>query len=120
MKRFFKIVKLDNLFGIINNCYGRYVGKTPKQAANKAFTRLIKNKQKENKFATEILFCIKECTQNSKKRLYWYHGIQKKYDRPIRVMTRGLLNMIEVTYKHYSVVKKIKSPQIIFTRENND
>lgn len=77
MKRYFKLIKLDEYFGILNNKYGRYAGKQPHIAARKAFRRVVTNKIQDGQNVENdkyILFCIKECTRNSKKD---YIGIKE-------------------------------------------
>ena len=64
-------------FRLINNItgksFGRYRGKTPKQAANKAFTALVKRKR--NQYNNGIInFSIIECTRYSDKKIYKYTG----------------------------------------------
>jgi hypothetical protein len=62
-------------FRLINNItgrsFGRYRGKTPKQAANKVFTSLVKRNQYNNEI---INFSIIECTLHSEKKIYKYTG----------------------------------------------
>lgn len=65
-------------FKIINNNISRFYGKTPKEAASKAFTSLIKNIDQN-----ELNFSIIECTQNSKKKIYKYDGKRIKLENPI-------------------------------------
>ena len=55
--------------------FGRFAGKTPKQAAQKAFTQIIRrNKIQDNEF---IRFSIIETTRDSNKRSFTYNGIHK-------------------------------------------
>lgn len=55
--------------------YGRYLGDSPNQAAKKAFTQIfrkLKNKVLED---TDIIFTLKESTQDSDKKEYTYKGM---------------------------------------------
>lgn len=72
---------------------GRYYGKFPKRAAYKAFTQLV-NKRKGDGLYNDgdlIIFKIKECTRNSKKKIYKYEGRRIRLDNPqfIRINQRG-------------------------------
>lgn len=59
---------------------GRYVGKTPMQAAKKAFTQLAR---RVNEGAEcEYTFTIQESTQGCKKAKRSYHGKRVKLDEP--------------------------------------
>lgn len=77
--RYFKLMH-NNTIG------GRYCGKKPKQAANKAFSSIIKeNKKNGVSVDNEIAFSIKECTRNSKHKEYNYIGVRKTLENPIVV-----------------------------------
>jgi len=75
-KRTFKIKLDDNLYS------SRITGNTPKQAASKALTLLIKQNQKEGKNIDKINFTIKETTRSSKQKTYNYVGYRIKLDTP--------------------------------------
>jgi hypothetical protein len=78
--------------------YGRYIGKTPKQAANKAFSSLLKKKNND-----EIKkFSIIECTKHSKKKIYNYYGKRELIEHPFsRKITRNnLIKEIEFTFRN--------------------
>ena len=67
---------------------GLFCGKTPKQAANKAFTSIIKAGD-DKLLGKMINFTIKECTRGTKHREYHYEGIRQKLDAPIEVQYGG-------------------------------
>ncbi len=74
-KRFFR--------GVYNNeSFGRYSGTTPRQAACKAFSSLLKQIKGENKADFEI----RECTRGSQHKTYKYTGEKKKLDAPVNVV----------------------------------
>lgn len=82
--------------------FGRYAGETPKQAAKKAFTRII---QKYNiPTDQDTQFCIRECARNSKHRLFHYIGRRIMLRNPVPVQIGGSV----VTYKHKNKVRKDK------------
>ena len=78
---------------------GRFSGNKPKQAANKALTSIIKEKEKlgENVINKEIKFSLKECTRWNKKKcrkgdhdkkiekIYCYVGERKLLDEQVAV-----------------------------------
>ena len=65
------------------------VVKKPKQAANKAFSSIIKdlkkNDKKEGSVNVDINFSIKECTRNSKHKEYKYIGKRESLETPVKV-----------------------------------
>lgn len=70
--QYFKLVDINT-----NKSYGRYVGETPKQAANKAFINIMKNKN--NELIEGIPFYIKESTRGSdNKKIYKFVGSRVK------------------------------------------
>ena len=109
-KRYFRCLYEEN--GVVL-CVGRYSGRKPKQAANKALTALVKsNKTLEGK---EIIYGVVEQTRNSKRKKYYYSGCRKLLSDPVPVEIKKNINGNEVketiTYKHQSVVKKISEDQ---------
>jgi hypothetical protein len=68
---------------------GRYCGKKPKQAANKAFSSIIKDMKKNGtqKGGVNVStnFSIRECTRNSRHKEYKYVGIREELNNPVQV-----------------------------------
>lgn len=65
---------------------GRFKGSKPKQAANKAFTSLLKElKEAGEDTLGEFTFSIKECTRGSSQKIYHYIGKRTKLDEPMEV-----------------------------------
>jgi len=64
-KRFFKLIYGDDTVPI-----GRFSGKKPKQAANKAHTSIVKSLEDQGKqvIGVDIKFALKECTRWNKKK----------------------------------------------------
>jgi len=94
-----------------NEIQGRYCGKKPKQAANKAFSSIIKElkKSKENNGGVDVVinFSIKECTRNSKQKEYKYVGKRLLLDKPVTVEISnedGTVKQIE--YKFHNKLQK--------------
>jgi len=104
-KRYFKL-NYENEF-----C-GRICGKTPIQAANKAFTRLWKLRKKQNKETVidlEYPFMIQEMTRCSKKKKFYYVGKKMELFPPNRIYMRNRFgDQITVLFKYKNLVKKFK------------
>jgi hypothetical protein len=65
---------------------GRYSGRKPKQAANKVYSALWRERKSAGKQVTgKIKFAIRECTRGSKHKTYYYVGIREKLDKPTKV-----------------------------------
>jgi hypothetical protein len=95
-KRYFQIITN-------NGTRGRFAGSTPKQAANKIFTQLVKNINNIDQYE----FSIKECTRNSKKRIFYYVGSKSALECPKTVQIRPAHNKddpIKVVYKYENQV----------------
>jgi len=95
--RYFKIVCEDG------NCRGRFSGKKPKQAANKALTSILKQRKDPLK-GGKIKFKICECTRGSKCKEYSYVGQRKELTEPMDVT----IGDKKITYRFQNVVKKAK------------
>src|SRR5690348_12900101 len=88
-------------------CYfGRYCGKTPKQAGSKCATKLYQ-KQMGN-VQNPISFIIKEITRNSKKKIYKYEATRINYAQPIYVNVGNAFN--DIIYHHQIKIKRIFGP----------
>ena len=99
--RYFKLFYNDEICG-------RYCGKKPKQAANKAFSSIIKDLKKSgNETAVEIAFSIKECTRNSKHKEYKYVGQRQVLKEPVKVEIQNNDGTIkEIIYKYHNLLSK--------------
>ncbi len=120
--RLFRIYDTDN-----NKFYGKYYGKTPKQAACKACRRIINDEIKNgNQFIhdTMINFYLVEFTPHLEKQLRsHYCGHIFKYESPIIVNTKKNIPMYDenmcfvrydthivcITYNKKYIVKRIKN-----------
>lgn len=93
-KRVFRAI-FENPDGLII-LDGKYHGTKPRQAASKAFTKILQIFLKADKeLTTQIYFGLKECTRKKKSKnplkegaqkktnkCYWYTGIKKKLSSP--------------------------------------
>jgi hypothetical protein len=95
-----------------NEICGRYCGKKPKQAANKAFSSIIKDMKKDGVTVTqdsqlEVPFAIKECTRNSKHKEYKYIGRRHLLKEPVKVsIDNGDGSVKEIVYKFHNQLQK--------------
>jgi hypothetical protein len=80
-KRYFRCVFKDSANKIVKS--GRYSGKKPQQAARKALRCIVKKNNVTS--GTSVLFVMRECTRNSKKKPYMYSGFCAKLETPIEV-----------------------------------
>lgn len=85
-KRSFKLIPGDVIFNI--KCdpnteeikEGRYLGKSPLQAAKKAFTQICRTKELKPKNKCDVIFTIKETTRDGKTqgKIFAYKGVREK------------------------------------------
>lgn len=78
---------------------GRFTGKNPQQAAKKALTSLLGEKDKKT---GNFKFIIKESTRSSKKKEYAYNGKKSKRSTPNEVFFPG--SNEPVLYKYDTTV----------------
>lgn len=109
-QRFFKLYNADT-----GESFGRYVGKTPKQAACKGYSQLLRKMRKDGKKVnanTQTTIYLRESTRGSSKKLYGYSASRVKLDQPQRheiVKQDGGKKVVE--YKHRNTVKKVVIPE---------
>ena len=105
--RYFKLYYNDNICG-------RYSGKKPKQAANKAFSSIIKEMKKNDNnegVNVDITFTIKECTRNSLHKEYKYIGKRLLLKSPVKVTIENEDGTSkDIVYKYHNELKK--SPKV--------
>ena len=92
---------------------GRYSGKKPKQAANKAYSSIVRKKGIKGG-GPSIRFTIKECTRGSKQKTYAYDANRIKLDNPVQVPIKGSEDGKVIVYNYSNKLSKAK-PQ-----ENKD
>jgi len=107
-KRYFRILDDDGTM------HGRFAGSKSKEAANKAFTSIVR-KRAQNGESTEekINFSLKECTRNCKpsKRIYQYIGERKELDQPHTVtINKNNGEKRTIIYKYCNKVSRKKTP----------
>lgn len=103
-RRFFKLIYNGEKMG-------RFSGNKPKQAANKALTSIIHDRQeKDEPTDIDIKFKIVECTRRSKQKKYYYVGSRVELPKPVEVKiknpTDGSFKTIK--YKYNNKVSKDK------------
>lgn len=98
-QRYFKIKSEDG------TTHGRFSGKKPKQAANKALTSILKDKKKNKEtIRGEVKFTITECTRGSTQKEYNYVGKRQKLEKPMEVA----IGDKKIVYQFQNNVKKAK------------
>jgi hypothetical protein len=90
-----------------NEVGGRYSGKKPKQAANKAYSSIIRKKGMVGG-GQKIQFSIKECTRGSKQKTYTYDGERIELDEPVQVIIKGADGNKPIEYKFSNKLSKAK------------
>lgn len=102
-QRFFKLIGPDST-GI-----GRYTGNTPRQAASKAFTRLIQEKKRNNvEIANPTTVRVRECTRGSPRKEFVYSCDQVELSSP-QSLVINLPNGENktITYRYRNQIHKI-------------
>ncbi len=95
---------------------GRYCGKKPKQAANKAFSSIIKEMKKNGNqkggFNSDVNFSIRECTRNSKHKEYNYVGVREELKKPVDVEIKNEDGTVKkITYSFHNKIAKAPKNQ---------
>ena len=102
--RYFKLIYNEEV-------QGRYCGKKPKQAANKAFSSIIKDLKKTGQqnggVNVDINFSIRECTRNSKHKEYKYIGKRQVLENPVQVKIANADGSVkQIEYKFHNKLQK--------------
>ncbi len=102
--RYFKLIYNDEV-------QGRYCGKKPKQAANKAFSSIIKDLKKtglqNGGVNVDLNFSIRECTRNSKHKEYKYIGKRQVLENPVQVKIANVDGSVKhIEYKFHNKLQK--------------
>ena len=101
-KRSFTIVKTEiKGKGCSLAEHGRYISKTPKGAAKKAFTRECRSRKLKGKCSMKVI--IRETTSGSKNKIFEYRFERTKLKTPIKLQINGT----EVEYKYQVTGKSV-------------
>ena len=76
---------------------------SPRSAASKAFTQLCEKRRMKGQ--CEVRFAIRETTQGSNKKVYFYHGKRVTLKKPKVVERDGR----EIKYGHKNLIKSLGS-----------
>lgn len=107
-RRYFKCIQICEGNEVV--CRGRYFGKKPKQAANKACTRIYKTyKQEGHEFPPQIIFGMHECTRsNPRKKKYFYIGKRVELEDALEVpIKKENGEEVVIKYNFNNDVKKL-------------
>lgn len=82
---------------------GRYSGVKPKQAGNKVYSSVWRERKAAGKPLTgEFKFAIRECTRNSRRKVYYYIGKRVRLDKPTKVNIKDVDGETKVVEYNYS------------------
>lgn len=107
-KRYFK--RLDPVDG---KMYGRYTGKTPKQAASKAYTKLRKAmREQKQTIPPQTTIYVRESTRNSARKVYAYQAwiVKLKTPQELSIPDQDGKEDKEIKYRFRNKVKKVALP----------
>jgi hypothetical protein len=100
-KRFFKCLYNGQL-------HGRYSGDKPKQAANKAFTNIIRSMEGEVT-GKVIKFQMQECTRGRPHKVNTYQGERVKLDKPLQIkISKNTDKPKVIEYKFTNKISKVR------------
>ncbi|AGC01688.1 hypothetical protein H012_gp777 [Acanthamoeba polyphaga moumouvirus] len=86
--------------------FGHYISQTPKAAASKAFTQMLRNTDNKDK---KYIIVLRESTQGSPKKTYFYEGQRIEFDKPQKIkIDLGNGNQKTITYKYRNIINKIE------------
>ncbi|AYV84928.1 MAG: hypothetical protein Satyrvirus1_14 [Satyrvirus sp.] len=109
--RYFKVKDLDS-----NKFVGKYCGNTPKQAASKAYTKLVQIKHQTNDgtILDKNIICLKEYTKTKPHKLFYYEVSRQKLDDPqtLKIFDKDTNETRTIYYSYRNKIKKIKNPNI--------
>lgn len=107
-ERYFKLI-------IDGRACGRYTGDTPKQAASKAFTKVLQNaRQQGGDIPNEMTIYLKESTRGCDKKIYGYRCSRVKLDQPqsLVITDNDTGQQKTITYEYRNRVCKISRNEI--------
>lgn len=86
--------------------FGRFTGSSPKQAANKALTTIIRDNGGNSKcVGKNFKFAMTECTRGCAKKSAMYEGSRTKLKNPTTIK----IGDKTITYKYQNKLNKIIS-----------
>ena len=92
--------------------FGRFSGIKPKQAANKAFSSLLKLRNSSSMTTDgKIAYTLQECTRRSKHKMYYYIGERKQLTEPTMVKINNGSEQKTIEYKFSNKILKDKTPK---------
>lgn len=110
-ERYFKLVDPKSKLSS-----GRYTGATPKQAASKAYTKLLqKVKQSGGAIPKTTTLYLRESTRNSAKKVYGYAASRIKLTEPQQLTIKDKVTGSDktITYNYRNKIKKISVPDVL-------
>lgn len=109
--RYFKLIDAKSL-----ESYGRYTGDTPKQAASKGYTKLVRNYKKEKKTLPKVLtIYLRESTRNHSGKVYGYDAsrIKLKVPQTVTIIDNKTKAEKQIVYEYRNKIRKAVIPEQI-------
>ncbi len=102
--RYFRCIYSDDTFG-------RFSGYKPKQAAGKALTSILRQREKEGQdLSQEVSFSMIECTRGGNHKVSQYNGKRVKLEKPVTVSIKTADGKKkEINYNFTNKINKIKA-----------
>ena len=110
-KRYFKLID-----GNSHAASGRYTGETPKQAASKSFTKILKRFKDTKKPAPkQMTIYLCESTRGSNRKVYGYSASRVKLETPqeLEIKDKVTGEVKTITYNYRNKIKKVAVPEQI-------
>lgn len=86
---------------------GKFHGKNPKQAANKAFTAIKRTYKKNNINLPHIIFAMREQTVGSKHKTYTYKGTSYTLNNPVIIQVNTASKSKTIMFKEFPTITPI-------------
>jgi len=110
--RYFKTIDAKT-----GDSYGRYTGETPKQAASKAYTKLLQKFKSDGKAVPKqsTTIFLRESTRGSARKIYGYEASRQKLKEPQRlfITDKETGEEKEIVYHFRNKIKKVTVPEQI-------
>lgn len=104
-KRTFKLINAED-----GSTHGRYTGDTPKQAASKAYTKMVQKLNKEKQKIPKLcVIYLRESTRKSPKKIYGYESSRLKLDKPqkLEIVDNKTGKTKEIIYRFRNKIRKV-------------
>jgi len=99
---------------------GRYTGTTPKQAASKAFAKMVRNAKENNVEITNTNIILRESTRGSNRNTYGYVATREKLDNPVtlQITNANTGEPKNIVYRYKNNIRKTTDETHLDVSEN--